>query len=128
MRRSNFATLGYLLLVFVSGAMVGGFANRLYMMKTVNAAQAAPPRNHAELRRRYVQEMRTRLKLTDPQTADLQKILDGTDQHFRELHKTIETEHRQKVFAILTDSQKTEYTRMLEERDRHRRQEQAKKN
>src|ERR1022692_3771055 len=61
MRRSNFVTLLYLLVVFASGAMVGGFANRLYMAKTVTATVNAPP-SRAELRKQYIQDMRSRLR------------------------------------------------------------------
>lgn len=121
MRRSNLATLVYLLLVFVSGAVVGGFANRLYMMNTVKADSAAT-RSRADFRKQYVQEMRTRLHLTDPQVAELQQIMDTTGQHFHDLHKSIEDEHVRKVVAILDESQKVEYAKMREERDRRRRQ------
>jgi len=121
MRRSNLATLVYLLLVFVSGAVVGGFANRLYMMNTVKADSAAT-RSRTDFRKQYVQEMRTRLHLTDPQVAELQQIMDTTGQHFRDLHKSIEDEHVRKVVAMLDDSQKAEYAKMREERDRRRRQ------
>ena len=67
MRRSNLAALLYLLLVFASGAVLGAFANRLYMMKTtVNA--------HPDLRKQYLEEMRGRLHLNSDQTAQLQQI------------------------------------------------------
>jgi hypothetical protein len=119
MRRSNLGPLLYLLLVFVSGAVVGGFANRLYMMNTVRAGSPGG-RNRADFRKQYVEEMRTRLHLTDPQVAELQQIMEATGQHFHELHKSIEQEHVRKVTAILTDDQKAEYAKMREERDRRR--------
>jgi len=119
MRRSNLAPLLYLALVFVCGVVVGGFANRLYMMKTVSAASTAP-RGHGDFRKQYIQEMRTRLKLSESQVTALQQIMDDTGQHFRELHKSIEEEHRQKVNAILNDSQKAEYAKMLAEREQRR--------
>jgi hypothetical protein len=43
-----------------------------------------------------------------------------------DMHKSIEDEHIQKVVAILDDSQKAEYAKMRDEREKHR-QEQAKK-
>jgi len=125
MRRSNLATLVYLLVVFASGAVLGGFANRLYMAKTVNATPGAP-RNHAELRKQYIQDMRSRLHLTEAQVTKLQQIMDATGQRMREMRKTIGDEHIQKVVAMLDDSQKAEYAKMREEREKHR-QEQAKK-
>jgi len=125
MRRSNLATLVYLLVVFASGAVVGGFANRLYMVRTVTATVNAP-RNHAELRKQYVQDMRSRLHLSEGQIAELQQIMDATGQRMHEMHKTIEDEHVRKVVAMLDDRQKAEYAKMLEEREK-RRHEQAKK-
>jgi len=125
MRRSNLATLLYLALVFISGAVVGGFANRLYMMKSVSAASTAP-KSRADLRKHYIQDMRARLNLSDSQVTELQRIMETTGQRFEDLHKSIENEHRQKVVAILNDSQKAEYAKMIEERER-RRQEQSKK-
>ena len=59
MRRSNLATLLYLLLVFASGTVVGGFANRLYMAKTVSAP-CALAKTRAEFRKQYIEEMRSR--------------------------------------------------------------------
>jgi Spy/CpxP family protein refolding chaperone len=125
MRRSNLATLVYLLVVFASGVVVGGFANRLYMTKSVAAINAPPGR--AEVRKQYIQDMRTRLHLTDPQIGQLQQIMDATGQQMHEMHKTIENEHIQKVVAMLSDTQKAEYAKMREEREK-RRQQDAKKN
>jgi uncharacterized protein YnzC (UPF0291/DUF896 family) len=125
MRRSSLATLLYLLVVFASGALVGGFANRLYMAKSVGATSGAP-RSRAELRKEYIKDMRSRLHLTDPQISQLQQIMDTTGQKMHELHKAIDAEHVRQVAAILNDSQKTEYAKMRDERDKLR-QEQAKK-
>ena len=125
MRRSNFVTLLYLLVVFASGAMVGGFANRLYMAKTVTATVNATP-SRAELRKQYIQDMRSRLHLTEAQIAELQQIMDATGQRMHEMHKTIEDEHVRKIVAMLDDSQKAEYAKMRAEREKHR-QEPAKK-
>jgi len=125
MRRSNVATLVYLLVVFASGAVVGAFANRLYMAKTVNATVSASP-SRAELNKQYIQDMRSRLHLTDAQVTELQQIMDATGQRMHEMHKSIKDEHIRKVVAILDDSQKAEYAKMREEREKHH-QEQGKK-
>jgi DNA-binding helix-hairpin-helix protein with protein kinase domain len=122
MRRSNFATVVYLLVVFVSGVVVGGFANRVV---TAGPKPQAPP-SRTELRKQYIQDMRTRLHLNDAQVNQLQQIADATGQQMHDMHKTIEDEHVQKVVAMLDDSQKAEYAKMRDEREKHR-QEQAKK-
>ena len=123
MRRSNVATLLYLLVVFVSGVVLGGFANRS------NGNTLAPQRRQptrAELRKQYIHDMSTRLHLNEAQVTELQQITDATGQRMHDMHKTIEDEHIQKVVAILDDSQKAEYAKMREEREKHR-LEQAKK-
>jgi hypothetical protein len=119
MRRSNLTTLLYLLVVFVSGVVLGGFANRL-----VNAHPSPPSR--AELRKQYIQDMRSRLHLNEAQVTQLQQIADATGQRMHDMHKAIEDEHVQKVIGILDDNQKAEYAKMREEREKHR-LEQAKK-
>ncbi len=126
MRRSNTATLVYLLVVFASGAVVGGFATRLYVAKTVSATVSAPSPSHAELRKQYLQDMRSRLHLTEAQVAKLQTITDATGQRVHEMKKTIGDEHIRQVNEILDDGQKAEYAKMRAERDKHH-QEQAKK-
>jgi hypothetical protein len=128
MRRSNFTTLIYLLLVFASGMVLGGLANRLYMMKTYAATASPPPspKTRIQFRKEYIQEMRTRLGLTEPQVAELQHIMQATDHRLRDMHKDIDDEHAQKVAAMLNDSQKAEYAKMREERERKRQQREQK--
>jgi hypothetical protein len=127
MRRSNLATLLYLAIVFASGAVVGGFAVRLYMANSVSAVvQNAPRASHTELRRQYIQEMQSRLHLTADQVTQLQQICDSTGQHMHEMHKSIDDEHVQKVDAILNDTQKAEYAKMRDEREKRRLAQQAK--
>jgi hypothetical protein len=126
MRRSNVATLLYLLVVFASGAVVGGFANRLYMAKTVIAVAPGQP-SRAELNKQYIEDMRGRLHLTEPQIAELKQIMDSSDQRMRECHRTVKDQHIQKVVAMLDDSQKAEYAKMRAEREKRHQQEQAKK-
>ena len=127
MRRSNFATLVYLLVVFASGAVVGGFANRLYMAKTVTATVNAPPASKAELNKQYIQDMRNRLHLNEAQISELKQIMDASDQRMREMHKTVKDEHIRKVIAMLDDSQKAEYAKMRAEREKLRQEQSAKK-
>ena len=128
MRRSNLTTLLYLLLVFASGIVVGGFANRLYMMRSVSAASSPKTTQaHAAFREKYIREMRTKLNLTDAQVSELQQIIEASDHRLRDMHKEIDNEHAQKVAAMLNDTQKAEYTKIREERERKRQQEREQK-
>ena len=128
MRRSNTITLFYLAIVFISGAVVGGFANRLYMANSVGAVNSSnAPHNHAELRRKYLKDMTERLHLNPGQVTQLQQIMDATGQRMHDSRKAIEEDHARKVVALLDDNQKIEYAKMREERDRNRQQQAVKK-
>ncbi len=125
MRRSTLTTGLYLALLFLGGVAVGVFGHRLYTLNSVNAN--VDPRNPKEFRRRYVAEMRTRLKLTDDQVSRLGPILDETRQRHQELmdkhrpeFKAMHDQQVQKIRGILTDSQQAEYTKMLDEREKQR--------
>ena len=127
MRRTSLTTAIYVALIFLSGIAVGGFGMRLYTLSSVNAN--VNPRNPDEFRRRYVAEMRSRLKLTDDQVNQLHPVLDETRQRYRDLHEkhkpeldAIQNDQVRKIRAILTDAQQPEYTKLLEERERERQQ------
>ena len=127
MRRTTLTGL-YLALLFLGGVAVGVFGHRLYTLNSVNAS--VNPRNPEEFRRRYVAEMRTRLKLTDDQVARLGPVLDETRQRHRELmdkhrpeFKAIQDEQVRRIREILTDSQQAEYTSMLADREKQRQRE-----
>ncbi|MGA2740112.1 MAG: hypothetical protein ABSG65_22060 [Bryobacteraceae bacterium] len=108
----------------MSGVVLGGFANRLVTAGPPNRPPQPPSR--AELRKQYIQDMRNRLHLNEAQVTQLQQIADATGQRMHDMHKSIEDEHVQKVIGILDDSQKAEYAKWRDEREKHR-LEQAKK-
>lgn len=127
MTRSKFAIALYLLLVFLSGAVVGVLGHRLYTATSVIATRPTS-RTPDEYRQKYLAEMRTRLKLDDSQVQQLNAILDNTrDQFrdFRERHKTelksIQDDQVAKINALLTEAQRSQYERMRAERERHSR-------
>jgi hypothetical protein len=114
-------------LVFLSGALVGAFAYRLYMVRTVSSGSMA--KNPEEYRKRAIEEMTTRLRLSAEQVSSVQQIYDDTRRRFRELHekqrpdyRVIENDQYQRILALLTDPQRVEYQKMREERDRRRQQ------
>jgi hypothetical protein len=128
MPKSKLSVSLYLLLVFLSGALVGGFASRLYMTRSVVAA----PRPE-EWRRRYVDEMRTRVKMDSQQVAQLQQILDETRQKYHQLKEqekplaqAIHDAQVARIRGMLREDQRPLYDQLRAERDR-RRQELEKK-
>ncbi|MDQ6704389.1 MAG: hypothetical protein M3Z85_00340 [Acidobacteriota bacterium] len=125
MRRSKLTTSLYLLLVFLSGSVVGIFGYRLYTMNSVSASTS--PRTPEQYKRKYLEEMRTRLKLDTGQVNQLSSIMDETRRRFREQHDRsrpeldqIQKEQHAKVNALLNDGQRAEYKKMVAERDKRR--------
>src|SRR5579863_280410 len=111
----------YVGLVFVSGAVLGAFSHRLY---TVSGVSANAPRNPEEFRKRYMEEMKSRLKLTADQVTKLSVILDETRARVRSTRESIEPEIRkirdeqqEKVHQILSADQRPEYDKMRQERE-----------
>src|SRR5262245_3803969 len=84
MRRASYTTAFYLSLVFLGGAAVGGFSHRLYTMKTVLASTTASPKPD-DYRRKYLDEMRSRLTLSPEQVNQLSEILDSTKSRFHDV-------------------------------------------
>jgi hypothetical protein len=124
MKRS-FTVPFYVLLVFLSGAMVGALGYRLYNPKTVVSTQhkMAPE----EWRKHVVEEMRTRLKLNDDQVSKLQAAFDGTHHRFAEYdqrtkaeRKAIVEDQHQTIRSFLNDEQRAEYDKYLLERQQKR--------
>ena len=115
----------YLGLVFVAGLAVGVFGQRLYASKTVQAESR--PATPDQWRARYTADMQTRLGLNPEQVSQLTVILDETRQKYRELKerqrpdmKRVQDEQVSKINAMLNESQRAEYARMREEKERAR--------
>lgn len=124
MKRSNLSATLYILLVFVSGMVVGALAHHLYAMRAVSASTVKTPE---EWRRKYVEDMRDHLSLNSVQEVQLGKILDETRQRYRDLHeksrpdmKAIQDEQIQKIRAILDDRQRAEYEKLRVQREQER--------
>jgi hypothetical protein len=130
MKRSSFSTWVYLLLVFSSGAALGVFSDHLYTTKTVTATSIGTKNDPTQLRRRYIEEMRNRLKLDAKQVSTLSQILEETDVQMHDLHQkyrpemtSIHNAQIDRVKGILTEPQRTDYQNMLAERDAKRKAE-----
>jgi hypothetical protein len=134
MKRSVVAL--YVVLVFLSGAVVGVFGYRLYTARSVSAsANVAVPRP-ADFRKKYVEDMTSRLRLSPEQVTQLGNILDETRNRWTEEHNRskqqlaqIHDDQVQKVHEILTPVQVPEYERFRIEREKeHELREKADKN
>jgi len=131
MKRGTFSTALYVFLVFLSGAVVGAFAHRLYMVNTVVSAKPDEVRHH------ILDEMRTRLSLSDDQVKQLNAIMDSTKARYHEVKarwdeqskqaakpelKAITEDQAEKIRAILSEPQRVEYEKYRAERQKRREQ------
>ena len=134
MLKSKFSALLSLLLVFMSGVLVGGFTYRLYNVSVAAAPNNAKKADPEEARKHIVADMRDRLKLDAQQVNQLQQIFDETRDQFHQIHdkmnaegQAIHNEQIAKVKAILRANQLPIYEQWLAERERERRRKQAEK-
>jgi hypothetical protein len=127
MKRSNLLIAFYLLLIFGSGIVVGGFASRLFWPQPVHGTNTNPPAKLTpeEWRRNYVRELQSKLNLTPDQLTQLNQILDDTGSKVHAEHdrdrqalRNIREEQVVKVRALLTDAQKPEYEKLRQEHER----------
>ncbi|MGB9604381.1 MAG: hypothetical protein ACP5U2_13910 [Bryobacteraceae bacterium] len=118
MRRSRFAVAIYLLLVFASGVAVGVIGHRFFEKEVKPPPPARP--NPEEFRRRYMEEMRNRLKLTDEQARQIEAILDETRDRYRAQTRALQEEQTARIRALLSDQQRAEYEKMRQEREERR--------
>jgi len=126
-----------LLLVFASGSLVGALGYRLYSHRTdATEAVARPPRpafDPVEARKRVIDPLQKRLKLSPDQVQKLNAIFDTTNRRFWDSRKKAETETRKlmdpemgaihkdqvaQIEAMLDAGQVTEYRKMLDERQK----------
>ena len=112
----------YVGLVFVSGAVLGVFGDRLYTVTTVTKAKNAKP-SPEEFRRGYLGFMQKRLGLSETQVNHLGLILDETRARMNEIHERaipeqqeIQKEQSEKIRALLTPAQQAEYDVVVKER------------
>src|SRR5215469_404036 len=100
MPKSKFSAFLSLLLVFVSGAVVGALAHRLYMVNSVyttgNSPVGGPPHrpDPEEARRRITADLKAKLKLDDQQLTTLNKIMDETNDAWQTMRRKINEEGR----------------------------------
>jgi hypothetical protein len=132
MTRKSLPIAFYLLLVFVSGSVVGALGYRTYNPPTARGSATPTP---SEWRRNYIDETRSRLSLTDDQVGTLTAILNQTDARFREARerenqeiRQIKEDHFARVRMILTPEQLPKYEQLHKEREAKAKQQQDQQN
>lgn len=137
MSKSRFSVFLSLLIVFLSGTMVGLLGYRWYSVSAASAEKGGPgqkggPRDPAEVKRHIIADMTEAVKLTPVQAEEVGKILDNTRSQFEAVHhemnargKAIWQEQVDQINAILREDQRPLYQQL---RDKHDREREARKN
>lgn len=130
MPKSRASAAVSLLLVFVSGTLVGVLAHRAYVTTAAGPASPnlqRPRRDPADFRKHFVEAMQQRLKLDAGQVARLNGIMDGVEVQFREVREKWNTENQaiqkgmvEQVNAMLSPEQQSLYAEFRAERERER--------
>ena len=139
MKKSSLTVASSLLAVFISGAVVGAFGHRLYIVRSVSAVadpQRPPAKpNPEEFRRKYTEELRTRLHLDDSQLAKLNTIFDNARERFHQMRERskelskieagkIRLDQRNEIRAMLRPDQQPEFEKVIQERENRERERQ----
>jgi hypothetical protein len=97
MPKSRLSAVLSLLLVFLSGGVLGAFAYRLYSISPVQSGKeaGAPPRKLSpdEWRKKYVSDLAFAVKLDARQLAALDGVLDRTRDEVEKLNAKMKLEH-----------------------------------
>lgn len=141
MPKSRLSAALSLLLVFLSGGVLGAFTYRLYSINPVHSGKdAGPPRkmNPEELRKRYVADLTSAVKLDSQQIAALNSVLDQTHAEFDKLNERVKADRDalnekwrpdreaihnqqvQRITGLLRPDQLPLYEHFRTERDRQR--------
>jgi len=117
----------YVGLIFASGTVLGVFVHSLYTVAHAESVKSNP--KPEDVRKRWMSEMQTRLKLSPDQSTKINVISDETRARFHEVRhrmdpemEKIGKEQREKVLSVLTPEQQAEYDKMLKERDERQKQ------
>jgi hypothetical protein len=115
----------YAVLIFVSGAALGAIGHQYFTPAPASANQ---------YRSQYMQEMKTRLKLSPEQARQVETILDETRAKYRELRErhrpemqAIQEDQTSRVNAMLSAEQQAEYALLRKEREERRKAQQSQK-
>jgi Spy/CpxP family protein refolding chaperone len=132
MTRKSLPIAFYLLLVFVSGSVVGALGYRTYNPPTARTVNTPAPAT--DWRKQYMEESKARLDLTADQVTKLRAIMDDTDARFHQARerenqeiREIRDEHIARVRMLMTPEQLPKYEKLHAEREARAKQQNQKK-
>jgi len=129
--KSKLSAFLSLLLVFFSGAVLGAFTHRLYMVKVVSSNVGPVPAkgrpDPEEIRKHVIEEMRSVAKLDNQQVVKLNQIYDHTREQSELVRKKANDEMRsvwdnqtEQIRSILRPDQLALFNDWHEKREQER--------
>jgi hypothetical protein len=123
----RFSAILSLLLVFLSGALVGVLAYRAYILNPNHSAAAPRQPGPEDWRKRFVDDMRAKVQLDDQQVVQLEQILDETGAAVRKnmidthkLHEDLHAQQTARINAMLRPDQRLLFEKLRQEREQQR--------
>lgn len=123
----RFSAVLSLLLVFLSGALVGVLAHRAYLLNPDRTASAPRQPGPEDWRKRFVDEMRVKVQLDEQQVVQLEQILDETGAAVRKnildthkLHEDLHAQQTARINAMLRPDQRLLFEKLRQEREQQR--------
>jgi hypothetical protein len=129
MPKYKFSAFLSLLVVFLSGAVVGVLAYRLYMVNTVFSGNGSPAAvskrmDPEEVRRHIISDLKAKIHLDDQQVTELNKLMDETNETWHKMRDRMNAEGRafhdrqwQRFHEVLRPDQQPLYDQWRAERE-----------
>jgi hypothetical protein len=123
----RFSAVLSLLLVFLSGILVGVLAHRAYILSPNHSAVAPRQPGPEDWRKHFVDDVRANVQLDDQQVVQLEQILDETGAAVRKnmidtrkANEELRARQTGRINAMLRPEQRPLFEKLRQERDQQR--------
>jgi hypothetical protein len=121
MSQSKISAFLSLVLVFLSGGVLGACAYRLYMVNAIVTPASVQHRPSVEeFRKRYLADLQKYANLDGQQIAQVNQVLDEIGTETKQKMTAIHDEQIDRINAILSPEQRAAYKKMRDEHDAER--------
>jgi len=121
MSQSKLSAFFSLVLVFLSGGVLGACAYRLYMVNAIVTPASIQRRPSVEeFRKRYVADLQKYANLDEQQIAQVNQVLDQIGSETKQKMTAIHDEQIARINAVLSPEQQAAYKKMRDDHDAER--------
>jgi len=121
MSKSKISAFFSLVLVFLSGGVLGACAYRLYMVSAIVTPATVQRRPSVEeFRKRYVADLQKCANLNSDQVSQVNQVLDQIGTETKQRIAAIHDEQIARINAVLSPDQRIAYKKMRDDHDAER--------